>query len=873
MNWQLSPTPNPDSLSPQVIAAARGSRLLAQLLLARGINTPEAMTAFLDLEHYEPTLGSELPDMDVAIARLRQAIDAQEPILVWGDFDVDGQTGTSILVDTLKKLGAKVSFYIPDRATEGHGMHAAPLMRLVSSRKLKLVITTDTGIGDFTEISLLQGLGVDTIVTDHHELPEVLPPAVANVTPRRLDATAPGHPLQHLSGAGVAYKVAEALLTSYGRPQADIDALLDLAAIGLVADVMNLTGENRYIVWRGLQVIASRQRLGLAMLLERAGQLPEKPVNAETVGFMIGPRLNALGRLAQAEPAVALLTGDDASELEPILDKIEALNKRRQALCDETFEEAEKALNRQGGLGANRGIVLASPEWHVGIVGIVANRLADRYGVPTFLMCHDEGGGKLRCSARSAAGFALHEGLAQLGDAMFEGWGGHAGAAGFTLLQEKFEPFKTAILEVLAAHFGDNPPEPTIQIDAELEADQLHTGLVDLLAPLGPFGQGNPAPVFLLKAARLGALRRLGNTGKHLKLIVTPKGSQESLDVLCWQVENKPGALLIERERPQTVDLVFKPELNSFNGNTSLQLILQDIRTAGQGNVPRQAAPLASANPVKTAQAALTAPQAKKAASNGQAAAELTLGGPNWQDARPAQNEAYQQLTGRLMRKAADGSLAVYHEGRPPKLAMADRHLFTGRLLVTPANTLVLWDLPPDLATLQAVLNLAEPEDIILCGGKYEEGASLQGIDPQEMLNWIWRLSARCIAEEDGLCEVDSLASRLATSETVICRGLALLQQSGHLMPPEVIEPAPLQLRLASGPAGSATDFSLSAESRASLAWQQFDAALDAVATFRQWLATAELATIRTFCTVSLEIEKASSPTHDHGTRPESLPA
>lgn len=564
--------------------AADGSALVANLLWARGIRTPEAAQAFLNLETYTPASSYDLPDMQAAVDRIIHAIEHQQSILIYGDFDVDGQTGTSVywlglrgIISHLgaEKAGAKVAYYIPDRAAEGHGLNSNAICRLVSQRQPDLLITTDTGITNFKEVSLLNGLGVETIVTDHHDLPEHLPPALANVNAKRL--TDETHPLYHICGAGVAYKVLREVALHYGCPEV-ADNLLDIVAVGTIVDMVPLVGENRWLVWRGLQVLNTPPlRTGFSALLAEAGTDTTQPLTEETVGFTIGPRFNAVGRLQHCDPGVQLMTTTDPAEAATLAKTIEAINKRRQAMTEETVQWAEKHLLASGGLDGQQAIVLASPDWHVGVIGLVATRLKDRYNVPVFLLQIDQDAQVAKCSARSIAGFNLHSHLEAL-QHYFTHWGGHAGAGGFALPLAKLEAFKRDCLARAKAELGETLRLPELTIDATLDWDQLTPGLVDQVKRLSPFGMGNPSPVFALKDVVLGAQRRMGDSQQHAKWVLLPHAkapTTEGVDAILWRADQYAQP---ELKTPFSVAIV--PQLNTFNNTTRLQLMVQDVQVS-----------------------------------------------------------------------------------------------------------------------------------------------------------------------------------------------------------------------------------------------------------------------------------------------------
>ena len=388
--------PAPISVPADLSVAVGGHPLVAQMLARRGITTPEAARAFLDPAAYTPSSPDALPGLTAAADRLEAAIRAREPICVWGDFDVDGQTATTLLVSALTDLGGSVTYHIPVRAAEGHGV-SVPILAQVIDAGAWLILTCDTGIAAVEAVAYARSRGVDMIITDHHDLPPHLPDAHAivnpklsghssNVSHRSVMVVVVGRhsSLVSLPGVGVAYKLAEELYRRAGRPEA-ADGLLDLVALGIVADLAEVRHDTRYLLQRGLDVLRETRRLGLQLLMESAG-LSSDRLGEEHVSFVLAPRLNALGRLADANVAVEFLTTADLTRARSIAADLEALNCKRKLLCDQVYAAAEAQLQRDPALLEAAALVLAGPGWHPGVVGIVASRLAERYGKPVVLL-------------------------------------------------------------------------------------------------------------------------------------------------------------------------------------------------------------------------------------------------------------------------------------------------------------------------------------------------------------------------------------------------------------------------------------------------------------------------------------------------------
>jgi single-stranded-DNA-specific exonuclease RecJ len=830
------------SFPKEVIDAAEGSPLLARLLANRGVTTPEDIRSFLDLESYQPASGWDLPDMKPAVERIIKAIQAKEPILIYGDFDVDGITGTSVLYETLKKrLNANVSFYIPDRATEGHGLNTAALIRLTSSRQIKLIITTDTGITNFPEVSLLNGLGVDTIVTDHHALPENLPPAIANINGQRLLADNPDHPMGPLCGAGVAYKLCEILLDELlPAPEASVakESLLDIVAVGTVVDMVPLAKENRYLVYAGLKVLNRRQRLGFREILEQAGAKADAPITSETLGFTIGPRLNALGRLERADQGVELITSDDPERVRIIAAHLEFLNRKRRELCDQTFLEAEGYLHKQYGpvgLGDHRAVILASPDWNPGIIGIVASRLIEKYHVPVFMMMVDPDKGEVRCSARSIPSFHVHDELSALED-YFLNFGGHAGAAGFSLKLERLESFKRALHEICRQKITDEQMRPIIEVDAKLEWTQVNPHLVTIIRKLAPCGMKNPSPKFVIEDVNVAAQRGMGESERHLKLVLSNGSGSKSgstntpLEGIIWNFNQRER---FDARSPYSFVVV--PELNTFNGNTKVQLLIEDYMTPQAARMATEAV-TQDASPVATIGGRASKTGSSRPSSLPDEETEETEAGMQWIDHRS--REAVESFIGQLMVPLQDKrKVIIYHEGRKPEIPFLNESLLCGRLQVKPADELILWDLPPSADAFQRLLAWVQPEVVHLVGGKYQSVP----VFPSEQ-NYL-KLIAQILRKEgeSQVLDLETFASQLAVTVSVVSHGLMLLEKLG-MLESRLLDPAnPQRLEVRLMPQNASSESMVHR-----LEYVTFQQALREIGKFRGWLLRSPLATIKT---------------------------
>jgi single-stranded-DNA-specific exonuclease len=417
--------------------------LVAQTLVRRGITTPHTAHAYLNLGSASST---PFPNIQKAVERINSAIQKGDQIGVWGDFDVDGQTSTTLLVQTLQALGANVTYYIPIRGKEGHGIHIDTLQPMLDNN-VKLILTCDTGITAYDTIDYANSRGVDVIVTDHHELGETLPNAAAIINPKLLPKD---HLLANLAGVGVAYKLAEALLADYQAP-INSRELLDLVALGLIADVALLKGETRLLVQQGIQALRETNRPGLKVMAELSGTSLET-LTEETIGFSFAPRLNALGRLSDANPAVELLITTDPARARVLATQVEGLNAQRRLLTSQVYEAAEAKLHENPDLLTEPAIVLSHPNWPGGVVGIVANKLVDRYHKPVVLFTESEDG-ILRGSARSVEGLHITQAITTQQDILLA-FGGHPMAAGLSLQSEKLTEFRKGFGRAIEKQLG-----------------------------------------------------------------------------------------------------------------------------------------------------------------------------------------------------------------------------------------------------------------------------------------------------------------------------------------------------------------------------------------------------------------------------------
>ncbi len=563
--WQVVPTAPPSHI-------ARFPHLhpiTVQVLYNRGLTDPADVVAFLSGESGEANPFT-LQGMHAAVTRLRQALRASEPIAVYGDFDADGVTATALLVQTLRALGGRVRPYIPHRVDEGYGLHKDALTQLARDT-VRLVVTVDCGVRSLDEIAHANQMGLDVIVTDHHSVGLELPEAVAVVDPKRADSR---YPFGELAGVGVAYKLAQALLRSHRQTpvttqevRLEEEDLLDLVALGTVADLVPLLGENRTLVHRGLARINHMERPGIEALCRQAGLKPGQ-VDTTAIGYTLGPRLNAAGRMDHAKSAYQLLETKYSAEAEQLAGELNRLNRERQQLTLVTQERA-----RQLALVTAKDAPLlfaAAPDFRAGIVGLVASRLVDEFYRPAVVV---EVGEKVsRGSCRSIPEFHITDALDECTGLLVR-HGGHAAAAGFTARTQDLAKLKDRLLALATEELEMQELMPTLQVDAEVPLQEMNEQLWEKLQRLEPFGKGNPHPLFLSRNVRLLGQRAVGKEGRHLKLRLSD--DRATWDGIAFRQGEWAGKL------PDRVDIVYHLEVNEWNDQRRLQLNVQDVRPSG----------------------------------------------------------------------------------------------------------------------------------------------------------------------------------------------------------------------------------------------------------------------------------------------------
>ncbi|MHC0035791.1 single-stranded-DNA-specific exonuclease RecJ [Pseudoneobacillus sp. C159] len=555
MRWKVH---QPDQIMVETLKKELNiTPLVASLLVNRGIVSVEEARYFLfgAEQFHDPYL---LKGMDIAVERIKEAINKHEPILIYGDYDADGVSSTTVMMKTLMDLGAKVDFYIPNRFTEGYGPNEIAF-RQAHEKGIKLIITVDTGISALKEAELAKELGVDLIITDHHEPGPQLPDCLAIIHPKLEDS---GYPFKELAGVGVAFKLAHAL---YGQVP---EHLLEIAVIGTIADLVPLKDENRAIAKAGIKRLSNTNNIGLKALFKICS-IDTNSLTEETIGFSIGPRINAAGRLGDADPAVELLLTNDPVRANQLAEEIDNLNRKRQTIVNEITEEAigmvEKSFSPD-----QKVIVIGKENWNPGVVGIVASRLVDKYYRPTIILNYDQEKGLSKGSARSIEGFDLFQNLSLCRD-ILPHFGGHTAAAGMTLKIDDVDELRNRLNQLAENILTEKMLVPVTQLDGEFELADLQLDSVKEMLMLSPYGMDNPKPKVLLREADIMNLRKIGSSQNHLKLTIGKNGY--TLDSIGFGF----GELADEISPSSKVSVIGELSINEWNNIQKPQLFLQDI--------------------------------------------------------------------------------------------------------------------------------------------------------------------------------------------------------------------------------------------------------------------------------------------------------
>ena len=534
------------------------NKLLATILSNRGIIEEKQIKKFLDpkrTDFYNPFL---MPDMESAVNRILKAIENNEKIIIYGDYDVDGITSVTVLKSFFQDRGIHVDEYIPNRLNEGYGLNKTAIEK-ISKQKYMLMITVDCGISAIEEIDYANQLGIETIVTDHHEPGNELPKALAVVDAKRKDNK---YLCRNLAGVGVVFKLIQALSIKLNLDEKEYLKYLDIVCVGTISDIVPLEDENRVIVKLGLKLVSQTRNLGLREILKLSGY---QQIDSTTISFGVAPRINACGRMGHQEDALKLFTTKDINEVIKLAEKLNEYNKERQDIEKNIYNEAIEIIDKDD-LDKKNTIVVMGKNWHHGVIGIVSSKITELYFKPSILLCEEDDHGK--GSGRSIPGFDLYKALTECKDTINK-FGGHSMAVGINVKKEQFNEFRNK-LEEIAKEQHIEEIVPILNIDAQVELDEINKDMVNSLKELEPYGEGNKMPIFAFKNLRIDSIRALSE-GKHLKL--TLKDKKNIVNAIGFNL----GYLSSEYKIGDKIDVVGNLEINSFNGVDNLQINIKDI--------------------------------------------------------------------------------------------------------------------------------------------------------------------------------------------------------------------------------------------------------------------------------------------------------
>ena len=765
--WNLLPPATPTA---ELRALVGGHPLIAQLLVQRGFDRADVVQGFLDPNHYTPSPPTALLGVEEAALLLLAAVEQKQNILVWGDFDVDGQTSTSLLVAGLRKLIDQkyLRFHVPNRFTESHGIKPDFLQPWLddTSWQPHLLLTCDTGIAEAEAVAMAKARGITVVITDHHDLTPEFDGLAPGIDPlwgvddetvpansvRRADAIvnpkfqAADEPLRTLPGVGVAYKLIQQLYVFAGIAGEEQD-LLDLVALGIVADVAEQVHDTRYLLQRGLDQLRQTERTGLLALMDVSRIAPDN-VSADAIGFQIGPRMNALGRLEDATVSVELLTTRDPVRAGELAAKMERLNQQRRQITTQISAAAIEMIERNPKLLDYNGLVLTHPAWHAGIVGIVASRLVDTYQKPTVLLLNPPGEAA-RGSARSISGVDIGGSIAACSHLLLT-HGGHPGAAGLSLLPENIDHFRRELDRQIELHRTDDGPQG-LTIDADLPFSEIDMALAEELKRLAPYGNGNPTPQFISRNLRVVNDKRLGQEGTHRRLTLqqstngTPNGRPLPLIWFNGGHVELPAGL---------IDLVYTLEINEFRGERNVQLTYVDSRAATEDSATKDNA--VDGKSVQSTDGAESNRKPERQIFDLRNQLEK-------REALPGRHQANWYTEGTLLNTSTKEptSQAAFYAPRTEITAHKNAE-----------SALVLWSTPPSAALLETLLEAANPTTIYLCA-QNTANDSITAI-LQETAGMV-----KHALRHDNILSIERAAARLGTTQQVVRLSVRWLAAKG----------------------------------------------------------------------------------------------
>ncbi len=707
--WRIQ---EPVSIPEDFLSAIGGHPLVAQTLYRRGFRTIDEAMALLHPEAYEPTPDYELPDSEAAWDLLAEALENKKRILVWGDFDVDGQTATATLVEGLRELGGDVAYHIPIRGKESHGITTAVLKSYLE-KGFDLLLTCDTGITEYQNIQLVRNAGLPVIVTDHHTLGSTLPPANAVVNPQQLPED---HPLRTLPGVGVAYKLMEGLFLRLGK-RFNSNHMMELAALGIVADVAYLQGDTRYLLQKGLAHLRHTNRAGLLALYKNA-ELNPQHLNEDHIGFQIAPRLNAVGRLGDANPMVEFLITDDEGRARVLATQIEAMNIKRRFLTRQVEQGAAAMLQASPEDRRSPAIILHHPDWPGGVVGIVASRLVERYQKPVILLTGED---PIHGSARSVKGVNITQAIRTQAD-LLSGYGGHPMAAGLSFPASEYPAVKRGVWAAVEEQLKQVEIIPEIHINHVLSLNKIDFDLIEQIQRLSPFGPGNPPLNFMIRDLTLAASTAIGAQGEHRQVTATDnEGNQQGF--IWWNGGDEP---LPEAQ----FDLVCRLSKSDYKGEPQISAEWVDFRLSEQGR---------------------------------QQVASRQI---KWVDNRDALSPI--ALLKELRKGYPDSQ--IWAEGERPEGIQAFIREELGK-----SDTLIIWTAPPSPSVLRETLRKVSPKTVIAIG-VYPIVDDLNKI-----IQRLGGLVKYTLSHKEGVAQLSTLASACASTKETVRIGLQLWEAMGKI--------------------------------------------------------------------------------------------
>ena len=675
---------------------------ILRILYRQGIRTISQAHAFLYFQKYKPASPFDLPDMDKGIERIIKAIKSSEKIGIWGDFDVDGQTATAVLVSTLRKIGANVDYHIPIRGPESHGIQLKSLQNFTRNG-ISLIVTCDTGISEHTSIAWAQEHGIDVIVTDHHTLPSHLPNACAVINPQRLEQI---HPLRPLPGVGTACKFAEALLGEY-NDKLFSNSLHDLAALGIIADIVELRGDARYMTQSGLNLIRNSTRPSIKAMLD-AVEISANQFSEEGIAYSLAPRMNAVGRLTDANPMVEFLLSEDPTLLSVTVNQLEGLNARRKLLCDSVFQGALSQIERTPSLLDHPVLMLSHPEWPAGVVGITASRLVALFHRPVLLFVSPPGE-LMRGSARSLDGIDITAAIRQQ-SSLLASFGGHPMAAGLALDPQNIKEFQRNIDQLIEKELSDHRLINELQIDGWRQPNSIDPDFLQAVEQLSPFGAGNSSLVFAAQGLHLHSTTPIGKTHEHLQMVVEDCNGQMS-KLIWWQGADLP-------QPDGLFDLAYTARNSTYKGIPQIQLEWLGFRISKTETMTLHSAKV----------------------------------GLEYLDYRSSQNRDF------LLKEATEYyQPEIYAEG-----STSIPYKTKGRNDLVTNETLLIWSLPPNQKVLDEIIKRVNPKRIIWFANAPDEN------NPDIFINKAAKTIKDILDKEQPAINLSVLAANLAsTIETV----------------------------------------------------------------------------------------------------------